>query len=96
MQRDRYITFPSPDSQRTITLDCDIQPGLLTNRYRVEWSKQSDTGLILLPNSGSYELNIAVLPTDVFYRCTVHIQHRSDNNDETAHLGPKIILHKAG
>ena len=96
MQRDRYITFPSPESQRNVTLHCEIQPGLLSDRYRVEWSKQSATGLILLPNSGFYDLPTAVSPNDKFYQCTVHIQHRSDVNAETTHFGPRIIINYIG
>ena len=96
-QRNRYITFPSPDSQRNVTLDCDIQPGLLTDRYRVEWTKESNTSAVTrITSDGPYTLPANVVTSDQFYRCTVHIQHRSDDNDETAHLGPKINMRNRG
>ena len=97
-QRDRYITFPSPENQHIITLHCDIQPGLLTNRYTIKWSKESNTGpgFIQLADSGFYDFTTAVSPTDVLYQCTVEIRHRSDGDSPISYDGPRIIIHKAG
>ena len=92
--RHRYIIFPSPESQRTVTLHCDIQPGLLADRYTVDWTKESENGLTIL-TEGIYSLTTDVMTSDAFYRCRVCIQHKSDG-DGTTYLGPKIIINKAG
>ena len=94
MERDRYITFPSPDSQRIITLHCDIQPGLLSDRYRVKWTKESNTSLTIINEDGPYTITTDVETSDDFCLCTVHIQHRSDDNDEIAYFGRKINIKK--
>ena len=97
MRRNRYITFPSPESQRIVTLHCDIQPGRLTDRYRVEWTKESNTSAqTRITENGPYNLTTAVVTSDVFYRCTVHIQHRSDDDTAKAYDGPKIFINKTG
>ena len=97
MERDRYITFPSPESQRNVTLDCDIQPGRLTDRYRVEWTKESNTeGLTIITSDGPYTITTDVETSDDFCLCTVHIQHRSDDDTTIAYVGQKIYMRNRG
>ena len=65
----------------------------------MEWTKESATeDLTIITSDGPYNLTTAVVTSKSHevYRCTVHIQHRSDDDTTTAYVGPRININKIG
>ena len=95
----RYLTFPSPDSSRDIELSCPIRPGVLEERYTVDWQgtyPQSRT-FILFSNSSFYDFSVNTVPSSQRqFQCRVNIQHRSDLSHTTFYSGPTIIVERKG
>ncbi|CAI8045239.1 hypothetical protein GBAR_LOCUS25043 [Geodia barretti] len=44
----QYILFPSLESTRKVNLSCAIQPGALTENYRVEWRRVDQLPLLTM------------------------------------------------
>ena len=91
-----YILFPSLESMRKVNLSCAIQPGALTENYRVAWSRVQPN---FFPYSDS-TFNITVtetteiLSTPSEYQCIASIDHSSMEDAE--YSPPSIVVEKRG
>ena len=93
-----YITFPTGDSSREVTLTCFIRPGVLSDSYSVQW-ESSIPGVdgFTIVNTEHYDITEDIDPTSRDqYQCKVSIQHRSDDSGKVTYDGPTIIINKLG
>ena len=93
-----YILFPTLESMRKVNLSCAIQPGALTENYRVVWSRVQPT---FIPYSdGTFNITvtetteISSIPSE--YRCIVSIDHSSTMIQDEDYEPPIIVVHKRG
>lgn len=98
--RSRYVLVPVNGTNST-QLKCDIRPGVVRERYSIEWNRINPGGGFTKINEGIDPQNFSLtLPVDIssnstVYMCTVDINH-DGNGDSTPYDGAKITLRTAG
>ena len=91
-----YILFPSLDHTRKVNLSCAIQPGALTDNYRVSWRRVEPT--LIFYSDDTFNITVTetteMSSTPSEYQCIVTIDHSSMDDEE--YEPPIIVVKKRG
>ena len=89
--------FPTSQARRTVTLTCDIEPGLLTEQYSVKWFDPVQDELIN-GSVNTYNLPVPIGVSDrPQYQCRVMIEHMNGSESSIReYSGANIILNQKG
>ena len=95
MSVDRYLAFPSYNSNITVTLSCPIEPGSLAEMYSFQWINNNTQQTL----DNSYSIVLSIRPeSSAIYQCEVTIIHNSIMIPDTrvTYRAPVIRLSKKG
>ena len=94
-----YVLFSAPNTVREVELICPIKPGVLTDKYTVQWQHSSPTFVPLIDET-DYTVTVEESGSETFpsiptsYRCEVNIQHNSDVDE--SYRSSEIVVEKRG
>ena len=85
MSQIHEVELPYADSTVSTELECDIQPGALTQRYSVQWKQlqHNDTFYIIDDEQYNFSLNVNSSANGSQYQCEVTIDHDGEEVNMT-------------
>ena len=91
----KYVLLPALNVSREVDLICAIQPGVLAERYTVEWDQVEPfhrlRDEIFNVTDSVISEEVPSVPTE--YRCRVTVEHSSNRKEDYEASG---IFHKSG
>ena len=94
-----YVLFSDPNTVREVELICPIKPGVLSDKYTVEWQRLSPT-FVPLSRETNYTVTVEESGSETFpsiptgYQCEVIIQHNRDEVE--SYRSSEIVVEKRG
>ena len=94
-----YVLFSDPNTVREVELICPIKPGVLSDKYTVQWLQSSPTFSTLIGET-DYTVTVEESGSETFpliptgYQCEVNIQHNSDEDE--SYKSSEIVVEKRG
>ena len=79
------MELPDADSTVSTELECDIQPGALTQRYSVQWKQLQHNDTFYIIDDECYNLSLSVNSSanGSQYQCEVTIDHDGEGVNMT-------------
>ena len=94
-----YVLFSAPNTAREVELICPIKPGVLSDKYTVQWQHSSPTFFTLIGET-DYTVTVEESGSETFpsiptgYQCEVIIQYQ--NNLDESYRSSEIVVEKRG